>query len=313
MEQDKHALWFAILVVVSLATYGLYSETKRSLLETNEELKLAQGEIARLVGESEQTISTQRDLIGQQEDKLAEVKTSEELLQEAVASFQNISNSGQTSLNSLLSDFAPSVVRLVCLRDSFTRGLQQGSGMLYKGISISGVGPYYIQTNLHVAQTEDGSQSQCVIAVYPDPDKSNSYLVYKSEGYKFYKADVDWAFLEPELVEEHSRAGTINQLDEAARDSATTSLCNTASIGDHITILGYPGIGGDTLTVTDGIVSGFEFRGGARYIKTSAKIDQGNSGGVAIKDSGCVVGIPTYVQTQIESLGRILDLDHLLN
>jgi S1-C subfamily serine protease len=313
MEQDKHTLWFAILVVISLATYGLYSETKRSLLETNKELKVAQEEIAKIVGESEQTISDQRNLIGQQESELADAKASEELLQEAVASFQNASSSGQTSLNSLLRDFAPSVVRLVCLRDSLTRGLQQGSGMLYKGTSISGVGPYYIQTNLHVVQTEDGSQSQCVIAVYPDPDKSNSYLVYKSKGFKFYEADIDLAFLKPELVEEHSRAGTMSQLDEAARDSMTTSLCNAAGIGDNITILGYPDIGGDTLTVTDGIVSGFEFRSGARYIKTSAKIDQGNSGGIAIEDSGCVVGIPTYVQTQIESLGRILDLNHLLN
>ncbi|MDD5710865.1 MAG: serine protease [Candidatus Colwellbacteria bacterium] len=313
MEQDKHTLWFAVLVVISLATYGLYSETKRSLLETNEELRKAQEEIARIVSENEQTISAQRDLIGQQETELTEVKASEELLQEAVASFQNTSSSGQLSLNSLLRDFAPSVVKLVCLRDSLTRGLQQGTGMLYKGTSISGIGPYYIQTNLHVVEAEDGSQSQCVIAVYPDPEQANSYLVYKSKGYKFYEEDIDLAFLEPILVEEHSRAGTFSQLDEAARDSATTPLCNTASIGDHIAILGYPGIGGDTLTVTDGIISGFEFRSGARYLKTSAKIDQGNSGGIAIKDSGCVVGIPTYVQAQIESLGRILDLNYLLN
>jgi S1-C subfamily serine protease len=313
MEQDKHTLWFAVLVVVSLATYGLYSETRRSLLETNEELKKAQDEIARIVSENEQTISSQRELISQQGDQLAEVKASEALLQEAVASFQNASGSGQTSLNNLLSKFAPSVVRLVCLADSLTRGLQQGSGVLYKGTSIPGVGPYYVQTNLHVVQTEDGSQSQCIIAVYPDPSEATSYLIYKSKGYKFYDSRVDLAFLEPILVEDHSRAGTLAQLGGAAQDSAATSLCSSAGIGDHITILGYPGIGGDTLTVTDGIVSGFEFRSGARYIKTSAKIDRGNSGGIAIKDSGCVVGIPTYVQAQIESLGRILDLNHLLN
>lgn len=313
MEQDKHTLWFAVLVVISLATYGLYSETRRSLLETNEELRRAQEEIARIVSENEETISVQQNLLNQQESELAEVKASEELLQEAVASFQNTASSGQLALNNLLKDFAPSVVKLVCLRDSLTRGLQQGSGVLYMGTSIAGVGPYYVQTNLHVVETEDGSQSQCVIAVYPDPDQANLYLVYKSRGYKFYDKDIDLAFLEPILVEEHSRAGTLDQLDESARSAAATSLCNTAGIGDHITILGYPGIGGDTLTVTDGIVSGFEFRGGARYIKTSAKIDQGNSGGIAIKDSGCVVGIPTYVQTQIESLGRILDLNYLLD
>ncbi|MBU2101617.1 trypsin-like peptidase domain-containing protein [Patescibacteria group bacterium] len=313
MEQDKHALWFAVLVIVSLATYGLYGETRRSLSETNEELHRAQEEIARIVGESEETISTQRDLIVQKDEELEQSKESEELLQEAVASLQNTSSKTQTSLNSLLSDFAPAVVRLVCLSDSLTRGLQQGSGVLYKGTSMSGIGPYYVQTNLHVIETEDGSSSQCVIAVYPDPNRSDFYYIYKSNGYKLYKSGVDLAFLEPELVSGHSKAGTLGQLSDSARSSVDTALCTTAGIGDHITVLGYPGIGGDTLTVTDGIVSGFEFREGARYIKTSAKIDQGNSGGIAIKDSGCLVGIPTYVQFQNESLGRILDLYHLLN
>ena len=59
---------------------------------------------------------------------------------------------------------------------------------------------------------------------------------------------------------------------------------------------------------------GFEFDSGSRYIKTSAKIEHGSSGGVAIKDSGCVVGIPTFVeQGSVESIGRILDLHYLFN
>jgi len=313
MEQNNNTLWFSVLVIISLATYGLYSETRNSLMETNEELRKAQEEIAVIVGESEETISSQRDLIAEKEEELEQTKESEELLQQAVASLQNTSGSGQASLNALLSDFAPSVVRLVCLQDSLTRGLQQGSGVLYKGDSISGIGPYYVQTNLHVIQTDDGSLSQCVVAVYPNPNQADQYIIYRTKGFKFYKSGVDLAFIEPELVEEHSKAGNIEQLNESARDADQTKLCASASIGDHIIVLGYPGIGGDTLTVTDGIVSGYEFRSGARYIKTSAKIDQGNSGGIAIKDSGCVVGIPTFVQSQIESLGRILDLDWLLN
>jgi hypothetical protein len=70
--------------------------------------------------------------------------------------------------------------------------------------------------------------------------------------------------------------------------------------------LGYPTIGSSgSITVTEGIVSGIE----GDYYVTSAKIDHGNSGGVAIltKDD-CYLGIPTFVKNNggFESLGRIL-------
>ena len=122
---------------------------------------------------------------------------------------------------------------------------------------------------------------------------------------------MDLAYLKPLEVEDNRRAGLLSILSLYALEESKAPICNSVSIGDHISVLGYPGIGGESLTVTDGIVSGFEFRSGERYVKTSAKIDQGNSGGIAIMDSGCIVGIPTYVKTQIESLGRILDLKNL--
>jgi serine protease Do len=67
-------------------------------------------------------------------------------------------------------------------------------------------------------------------------------------------------------------------------------------IGDHIRILGYPGIGGETITFTDGVVSGFTSeRGlsGRAWIKTDATIAGGNSGGMAVNDRGELIGVPT--------------------
>lgn len=67
-------------------------------------------------------------------------------------------------------------------------------------------------------------------------------------------------------------------------------------IGDHIRILGYPGIGGETITFTDGVVSGFTSeRGltGRAWIKTDATIAGGNSGGMAVNDLGQIIGVPT--------------------
>lgn len=69
-------------------------------------------------------------------------------------------------------------------------------------------------------------------------------------------------------------------------------------LGDQITILGYPGIGGETITLTRGEVSGFTSetgRGDRAFIKTSATIAGGNSGGLAADAAGYLVGIPTQL------------------
>ncbi|MDP2642358.1 MAG: serine protease [Candidatus Peregrinibacteria bacterium] len=71
-------------------------------------------------------------------------------------------------------------------------------------------------------------------------------------------------------------------------------------INDALTIIGYPDVGGKTITYTTGIVSGFVddvsfIAGGgtARYMKTDAAISHGNSGGTAVDKDGNFVGIPT--------------------
>ena len=70
------------------------------------------------------------------------------------------------------------------------------------------------------------------------------------------------------------------------------------SLGDAITILGYPGIGGDTITLTAGEVSGFTQEtgyGDRAFIKTNATIAGGNSGGLAVDSSGRLIGVPTQL------------------
>ncbi len=67
-------------------------------------------------------------------------------------------------------------------------------------------------------------------------------------------------------------------------------------LGDNVYIFGFPGIGGDTITFTRGSVSGFsseERVGNRAWIKTDATIAGGNSGGLAVDDSGRIIGVPT--------------------
>ena len=69
-------------------------------------------------------------------------------------------------------------------------------------------------------------------------------------------------------------------------------------LGESINILGYPGIGGDTITLTRGEVSGFtseEAYGNRAFIKTSGTIAGGNSGGLAVNERGELIGVPTAV------------------
>ncbi len=80
-------------------------------------------------------------------------------------------------------------------------------------------------------------------------------------------------------------------------------------LGGTLRILGYPGIGGETITFTEGAISGFTSeRGidGRAWIKTDATIAGGNSGGMAVDDQGRLVGIPTRVSSG-DARGDIVD------
>lgn len=79
----------------------------------------------------------------------------------------------------------------------------------------------------------------------------------------------------------------------------------TPKLGDNVKIYGYPVTsGGYNLTVTDGIISSFD-----EYndILTSAKIDNGNSGGLAVTNNNCFLGIPSAVVSgNYQNLGVII-------
>lgn len=82
-------------------------------------------------------------------------------------------------------------------------------------------------------------------------------------------------------------------------------------LGDPVRIFGYPQTsGGMDLTITDGVISSLP---GDGTILTSAKIDAGNSGGLAVDKDGCMVGIPAAVsEGKYQNLGVIISTDSIL-
>ena len=80
------------------------------------------------------------------------------------------------------------------------------------------------------------------------------------------------------------------------------------NIGDELDVIGFPGIGGDTVTYTEGTVAGFldEDRNGIfEWIKTDAEVNHGNSGGLAVNGEGLMVGVPTAGVSDSEAAGKI--------
>ena len=75
---------------------------------------------------------------------------------------------------------------------------------------------------------------------------------------------------------------------------------NKVSGGQPLTIVGYPGTGGDTINISKGTVSGFlpdpRLHTGRAWIKTDAQINAGNSGGIAADSNGRMVGITSASQ-----------------
>lgn len=71
---------------------------------------------------------------------------------------------------------------------------------------------------------------------------------------------------------------------------------DSVEIGDEVSVIGFPGLGGATVTFTEGSIAGFlddDADGVADWFKTSALINAGNSGGTAVNARGEVIGIPS--------------------
>ena len=172
--------------------------------------------------------------------------------------------------------------------------VQAGSGFL---VSIDD--QIRVITNKHVIQDRERySPSFCNIKI-PDINKILE-IDWDSGDFKGSSIGVDAGIIIIKNPDEN-----IKKIALSKNNSECQKL---ASIGDSLIVLGYPSIGSESdITATDGIISGYD----GNYYITSAKIEAGNSGGVAIllKDN-CNLGIPTFTKIgEVESMARILNID----
>jgi len=221
-------------------------------------------------------------------------KALEESSQKKISTLEEkISRTKTYNVASIISEWRPIIANIECqFRYSDTGRLyQRNSG---SGIAIKfGNSPSAILTNKHVITDDSGYGAYSCSAKLPD----SSDLVTSSDTRSSAKGyDLGYVYIN----EPSSYLKTIT--------SSFPSLCSQKPLlGDEIVVLGYPSIGSkENVTATEGIISGFD----GNYLITSAKVEQGNSGGAAIllKDN-CLLGIPTFVTLgKVESLARILDI-----
>lgn len=194
----------------------------------------------------------------------------------------------QLSLSQTIKEWRNGIAYVKC-RFSYTDGTymeKSGTGLFF------GSGTNILMSNLHVLSEEGVPPDFCAIKLPEDPD----WAIITGSEVKKGRNDLDVAYA---VI-----ANPTNYMQSVT--TKTLGCKETPDIGEKIIVLGYPGIGANfDITATEGIVSGYE----PPYYITSAKIEHGNSGGVAIwVEKNCDLGIPTLVTTgELESLGRILD------
>jgi S1-C subfamily serine protease len=244
--------------------------------------------------------SSKGDAYCEPEDKNAYENLLRKITQKQQVNFQNIQTQNEPGYLDV-SKYVKSVAKIICPLDENGNRLSLGTGFIS---NASG----YILTNYHVV---DGAyKNECFVFFTDDFRKppSKMYLAYVANN---YNAKLDYATLI--LVEEWD--DILKQFVEIKnRNFSPIPACNSdiVNIGDPILILGYPSYGGETLTVTNGIISGSldEF-----YFKTDAKIDKGNSGAPVLLDDpskDCYIGIATFlIKGGAESLGCILKTKYI--
>lgn len=94
------------------------------------------------------------------------------------------------------------------------------------------------------------------------------------------------------------------------------SNSDNLQFGEKIETIGFPSIGGGTVTYTSGDFSGYGSAnsGTKNYIKSTAPVEHGNSGGAAYDSIGQFIGIPTMVVVgSLNSISYILSVNSIKN
>ena len=144
---------------------------------------------------------------------------------------------------------------------------------------------HHVLTNNHIVESDDECDIkeiyvETVARIDEAPVRTHKAVVVATDE------EADLAILE------------ISPITTFSRKLVPVKVAETLKIGAPITAIGFPAIGGSSVTVTTGEISGFSNYRGVQWIKSSSSISGGNSGGGAFDSVGGLVGVPTFMGAQ---------------
>jgi S1-C subfamily serine protease len=164
-----------------------------------------------------------------------------------------------------------------------------------------------ILTNWHVYAFEDQVQYDPRTRILRIAERAGTaMLVYRLDDNDPLKIPELKFRADPVSLDEEHDLALLKIVSDAAgktldrRDFSYVQLGNPfgMTINEALNVLGYPGKGGDTITVTEGRFLGYyrdeRFPQQDGFIKTNAAMSPGNSGGAALWGSD-LIGVPTAV------------------
>lgn len=207
-------------------------------------------------------------------------------------------------------DLARAVVRVVALKDTGDgfETLWSGSGTIIDSHGL-------ILTNYHVVAEEAEADDGTVLRRDELGIELVSSIDSPPEPTYFAQVRAQDPVLDLAVIQPYADLDG-NNIDPESLDLPAIEIGDPGrlELGQELTMLGFPTIGGDTVTFSNGRVSGFlsqeEVEQRRAWIKTDASLTPGNSGGAALDARGRLVGVPTRATIDVGgSINRLRPVD----
>lgn len=311
------------MTLIATGGYLLYKRIVRT--ETSQrELMIKQQEDAKKKDEeASKLLSAQQEELTEAREALAQARQESQKTNEKIQTLsKTVEHQSQSEKDIVISsnDLSPYVTGVVQVICSGPSGISSGSGSLFTFKEVGNA----VLTNHHVVE----NATKCVIVMTNTANVVTGIFALEGSIYT-YNQNTDEAILAvgTSLSSANIPLGNYNY------SLASVRKCpSLMPVGTPVVIVGFPAYAKrdavvtiETIgtvqsiyrTATNGIVSGYDTSkpGDANYF-VSAKIDNGNSGGMALakdKTGLCALGLPTWLTVgNYETQGLVQNITNLL-
>lgn len=161
--------------------------------------------------------------------------------------------------------------------------------MTHIGSAIA-LGSGRLLTNAHVIFDKDGEKPNGYYEICRTVNFRKKPVCFTSGELVGYDESIDLALLS------YREPGDLEPI--------TLSDSERIEIGDQVVMYGYPAIGGENITRSEGNIAGYQ----DPYYKIDGAVDHGNSGGAALDPSGELIGVPSRVSSDNAVFGYMVPL-----